>query len=234
MPAPLIIAGAAAGLGGLRAALGIGEANRRKKRAISRIHQAYDDESRDLTTRQGDVRSATQESLNARGLLQAGRPTASTQPRELSAIERVYEERKARGITATPPGWGDGRLDRFRAEQDQLHASATAGAVGPANTLGGGVQTELGQEFYREHQDLSLDRENAIDDARDNARAEKIGAVASGVSAGVQAYSIGSSIKGAFGIDPLNPTSALSSPTGFTTDWHGGDANFAFNVTRGR
>lgn len=67
MPLPLLAV--AAGVGALRAGLGIAGARKQKHRGLNQIREAYGLQSRRLSTQQADTRQDTLEGVNRRGLL---------------------------------------------------------------------------------------------------------------------------------------------------------------------
>jgi hypothetical protein len=195
---PLTVA--AIGLGAARAVGGIVGAGKRARRDRDLIKRAYKIAQRKQERSQGYTRQSVNESLNARGVLNAG---------------------SGSGTPATGPiaaAYGGGF------DQRRMAVSSTTGQAGQANTLSGGVNTDLSKEFLDEQQDLWHAREAGINATKAGQASDTMGAIGSGFEMGANVYSMGKSmkgggsaapavqksqapisIKGAFGIDPVDP-----------------------------
>lgn len=238
-------------VGGARALAGVMGAQSQGKRQRKRIQEAYAIDRQQLDQHQTDTRQSQLEGLAARGLVQNGAQMAAAPQREsVTAIESAYNKsfagKSAKALTDAGfkhlPKTMTGRQPELIAEAKGIDAQ-TRGGVGPANTLAGGLQSDMNDAFFLEQQDLVAGRESAREDVNAAQQDATIGAIAGGISTGIKANDAfgmlgslepGSKIKGAFGIDPANPTSALNPLSGYGTEWHANQPNFAFNVAKAR
>jgi hypothetical protein len=138
--------------------------NQAKQKRKGAIGEAYRVNAAQQEIDQASTRQDKNEELNARGVLTAG--AAQGVPAQ-SAIAKAV----ASG------GKRFGSLDRF--EQ-----GASRGAVGPANTLSGGVNSALTDQFALERKDLADQKANA---EKAN-RAEYLGSIAHSVEEGIDTW----------------------------------------------
>lgn len=200
---------AAFGVGALRAGFGIHSARKRGDRQRASIYEAYGRGKERLDLTQGDQRQSTAEGLVARGLAQGGDVN--------------------NGTAATPGGARDTS----------------------ARTLAGQTIADLGHEQILEQNDMLAKRNNAIDEVTDAQRQSTIDAIGSGISTGMSVYGMGKeigamrgsgaagaatpagagTIRGAYGIDPLNPVMPTPGPAfhpALNTTIGDGQANYNF------
>lgn len=179
-------------IGGAAGAIGFNQVHQRAKGQKGAIKRAYQMATLQNTIDQANTRQDTNESLNARGVLAAGAPQSS---RPLSPIAASVAKSGA-----------------YR----DLYTRAQAGNTGASNTLGGQVNANLGDQFYRESKDLYDNKEQALNDVKASEMngylQSAIGGVqtALNVATGMNTGGTMGAIQGAFGM-PVNlqPSAAV-------------------------
>jgi len=217
----MILAALAAGAGIARGISGIVNAGKNGRRDRDTIKRAYQISKRRMNESQGYTRQGVTESLNARGILNAGSNTGN------SAV--VQDALKAKGVDpnaatkaaiANKSGVGailkslkgrDTRMADY--EKARMAGDATTGQTGDASTLSGQVESDLSREFYGEHQDLFTQREQGINATKRQQSADVVNAIGSGIDVATQVYQGGKMIQGAFGAQAA-PTGAPAAPAG--------------------
>lgn len=210
---PLIAAAAASGLA--RAGVGAYSAMKRGKRAKSAIKSAYRVGAQRLTTTQGDDRQASLEAMNARGILSGAAPGG------ISPLAAAYR--------ALPAG----------SAEAELRARATHGQTAAAGTLGGSLDAGQSGEFLEEQRQLWRQKRDALRNVKLETQqgvTDSVGAglntavsiygmgsmmggggaaggAAGGAGAAAPAASAGTSLRGAYGVDLLDPASSLRDGT---------------------
>lgn len=217
MVAPLIIA---AGVG--RAGYGIAKAGSRARADRDVIKRAYKIAQRKQERAQGDTRQATNEDLNARGILNPGDGGGMPTSGPIADAYRGKPKSTKKGIAGMLE---DARNATENFNQRRMAVSSTQGQQGQANTLSGAVNKDLSGEFYDEQQDLWMGREQAINATKAQQEQDTVGAIGSGIQTGMDVYNAagafgagrtaataagsatpgGVTIRGAFGIDPVDP-----------------------------
>lgn len=217
---PLTIA--AIGAGGANALAGIGKVRKQKRTAKRLISRAYTAQHEALGRQQGDIRQGINESLNARGVFNAG----ATAARPLPASAQRPDLPKPKGTwgaiaqaIAHPEGEGHYR------EREEFARDSRRGETGAGNTYAGGVNRETSDEFYKEYEELDYARDAAVAGADAAAMAGTANAIAGGVQLGTSLYSLGSGIRGAFGI-PVTGTPRVVN----TAYQPPATINYAFNL----
>lgn len=97
-------------------------------------------------------------------------------------------------------------------EQNRMAADASHGETGQGNTLGGGVEGQLSNEFLLDQQDLFSQRNQAIKQTKRDQSAATVGAIGAGIDVGTQVYQAGGLIKGALGAG-VSPAAGDLGPT---------------------
>lgn len=220
---PIAVAlGAGKGLAGAFTAQSQGHHN---ARSIRRAYRAGDAQ---LQLEQGDIRQSTNESLAARGLLNAGGGGGTT-PQVAAPVKP-----NIRGMgfgKALAAGTAYNTADRT----STMRNIASRNEVGLAGTIGAGVSSDLSKEFYKERENLWNEHANALDDNSAATRNAYIGAIGDGISTAAAAdNAFGSSapaavagatttkvappngtpsgIPAAYGVDVVDPLTALEGP----------------------
>lgn len=202
----------AIGAGAARTGIGMISADKQRKSNRNLIKAAYERKKDRTNVLQGDVRHGANESLNARGILNAGDGGA-----QLPTIRNAIA---AGAGKTTGTEW-----ERARMARD----ASRGGAQGAAGTLSAGTHAELSSEFYGEHEDLFEARREAINQNKADYLNNMLGSVSAGINTGTGVYGMGKqmsamkgskapipaggapaqpgpvSIRGAFGIDPVFP-----------------------------
>lgn len=203
----MILAALAAAAGIARAGAGIISAAKNGRADRDLIKRAYQISKKRLNQQQGDMRQNVGESLNARGVLSGG--------------DNVKDSPTVAAAKAGAPAPGKGFIGAVKGaaakaaqdEQNRMAADATRGQTGQGNTLGGGVESDLSNEFLLDQQDLFSQRNQAIKQTKREQSAGTVGAIGAGIDVGTQVYQAGGLIKGALGagVQPatgdLGPTS---------------------------
>lgn len=138
--------------------------NQAKQKRKGAIGAAYRVNAARMDLDQADTRQATNESLNARGVLTAG----GVQP---SPIASALQTAVASG------GNRFGSLDRYE-------GGAGKNAIGPGNTLSGGANSALTDQFALERKDLA---DNKAQMEKEN-RAEYLGSIGHAVEEGIDTW----------------------------------------------
>lgn len=240
MVAPLIIA--AAGSGIARGVGGIVGAGKRARADRDVIKRAYKIAQRRQERDQSYTRQDTNEDLNARGILNAGNGGGMPTSGPIADAYRGKAKSTKKGIAGMLE---DARNSTENFNQRRMAVSSTRGQQGQANTLSGAVNKDLSGEFYDEQQDLWMGREQAINATKAQQAQETVNAIGSGIQTGMDVYSAGKAfggarapaaaagsasapggvtIRGAMGIDPVNPLGIG------TTYKLGTGSGFNFNV----
>lgn len=201
-------------LGLLGAGADIIGGNQQKQRQKGLIGQAYRQDAYQQQLRQANTRQSLNESLNARGVLSAG---ANPGPVG-TALQQVAK-------SGGPKIAGSG--------VDPFLTAAGQGATGAVNTLSGGANQQMTDQFGLEDLSLARDKSNAekanqqqylstisgaigqgIDTAANIASGGMAGATASAINGMTPASAPGSTgqMLGAYGI-PSNPTFFSGGPT---------------------
>jgi hypothetical protein len=231
-----ILLALAAGAGLARAGFGMAAAGTQGRSERDQIKRAYQITKRRTNEAQAYTRQGTNESLNARGILNGGANTSRSQvlkdayaagDQSAATNKKLGRELKAGKIgaavrTAATPD----RL--YGTEEARMAADSETGQSGDASTLSGQVNTDLSREFYGEHQDLFSQRQAAINASKRGEQAARIGAIGSGIDAGVAVYNAGNMIKGAFGSRSATPAAPSVGEPGYQPpvikpgSWFGG------------
>lgn len=226
------LTGVAIGVGVARGVGGIISAGKNARKNRNTIKRAYQISKRRMNEDQGYTRQSVNEDLNRRGVLGAGANTGQSSVIRDAYAQGVTSAASnaaiagARGVSgklqALKAG-GEGRV--IGTENARMAGDAERGQIGDARTLGGQANVDLSQEFYGEHQDLFAQREAAINATKTQQANDTLGAIGSGFEMGANVYSAGKmfgagktaapagaspsaggvTIKGAFGIDPVDP-----------------------------
>lgn len=206
------------------------QGNQQKQRQKGEIGQSYREDAYQEGLKQANTRQASNESLNARGVL-----TAGANPGPIgTALQQVA---KSGGAKIAGSG------------VDPFLTVAGAGSVGPANTLAGGQNQQMTDQFALEDLGLAKNKSTA-ERANQDQYLSTIGSgiagafqtaanIATGGAAGAAATAIGgmtppSGATGAYGM-PINPTffSGGGVPSGAvpqgTIVGDGSSANYAFH-----
>ena len=215
MPLPLMAIAAAAGTArGVAGAIAAGQNGHRLNRQINKSYKKGDAA---LRLQQGDIRQSTNESLAARGLLNSGgqqAPVGQTAPTPLTAKMGLG------GIIQTAKNNQAGKISNAFAQQ------SARGQVGAAGTIASGVSQDLSSEFYKERDNLKTEQQNALRQNHTDTLGGIVGSIASGIQTGAQAYgamtgaqaahapgpAMPSGIPAAYGVDVVNPLTALEGP----------------------
>jgi hypothetical protein len=205
---PIAIAlGAGKGLAGAISAHDRGHHNKRM------IKQAYRRGDAQLRLRQGDVRQQTNESLAARGLLNAG--SAPDAAKAMPTFDAG--QAKKGGLLSFAKAVGQYGTESRTTEMGN---QASRNGVGLAGTLAAGISGDLSTEFYKERDDLWTQQRNALDENSAATRAGYIGAVGDGISTAAAAQNafgggaMPSGIPGAYNIDVVDPLAAFNAAQG--------------------
>jgi hypothetical protein len=238
MIVPLIALAFAAGAA--RTAFGIGSAQKQGQSERDQIKRAYQISKRRMNQSEAYIRQGSNESLNARGVLNAGsntgRPSAITDAYaagdKSAATNATLAAQLKKGNTigaVKTLGKNGGNTERvYGTEEARMAADAERGKSGDASTLSGQVNSDLSGEFYGEQQDLFSQRQAGINASKRGQSEATAGAVGAGIDTGTSVYNAGSMIKGAFGAAPTQ--AAVPAPTagqpGYTpppsASWFGG------------
>lgn len=208
----MILAALAAAAGIARAGVGMYNAAKQGRTDRDLIKRAYQISKKRLNVQQGDMRQNVGESLNARGVLSGGDNVASS-PDVAKALSAsgVDPDAATKAAVANKAGLGTiikslkGRDTRQQAwENARMATDATRGQTGQGNTLGGGVESDLSNEFLLDQQSLFSDRKQALEQTKRGQSAATVGAIGAGIDTATQVYQAGSMIKGALGsgVDP--------------------------------
>lgn len=218
MVAPLIIA--AAGSGIARTVGGIVSAGSTARRNRDLIKRAYKVSQRKQERDQGFTRQDTNESLNARGILNAGSGGGIPSSGPIADAYRGTPLSTKKGIMGTLEN-ASNATENFN--QRRMAVSSTRGQQGQSNTLSGSVNKDLSGQFYDEQNGLWQEREAAINATKAQQTQDTVNAIGNGIQTGMDVYNAGSafggargaaaaggapggvSIRGAFNIDPVNP-----------------------------
>lgn len=218
MVAPLIIA--AAGAGAARTIGGIASAGARARRDRDLIKRAYKVAQRKQERDQGYTRQDVNEGLNARGVLNAGSGGGIPTSGPIGDAYRGAPKSKKKGIMGILE---DASHATENFNQRRMAVSSTKGQQGQGNTLSGSVNKDLSGQFYDEQQDLWMERQGAIDKTKAQQANDTVGAIGAGIEMGTSVYNAGQAfgsaraaagaaapaggvtIRGAFGIDPVDP-----------------------------
>lgn len=225
MPLPIIAA--AIGLGAGRALYGMSRARQRSRQAKGVINQAYGVAATDLANRQSDIRQSGNESLNARGVLQSGAVGGPVSP-----IGQALS-----GKTDWTEKGGKQHLNRTR--EQGFYTASGANSLGTSNTLSGGENRIMTDEFYRERSALNERKSQALDSVKSDTKDAYLNSIVGGINTGLSVYGMGSGVSseptgqpgpdntqtGASGI----PTTA-SGPMPPVTGYAGLPANPSFSI----
>jgi hypothetical protein len=193
--------------GGLVGVIGANQVSQRAKGNRGAINRAYTAATLQQNLDQANTRENTNESLNARGMLAAGAPTA--------------------GAALSPIAQGVAKSGAYR----NFYNGAQQGSVGASNTVGGQVNANLGDQFYKEKKsiydeqqtDLNQNKaaatngyiQNAVNgiETAGNIMSGNAAGAAAGVVNGMSGGSAGAPMTGAFGM-PVNlgPSGAVGTP----------------------
>lgn len=229
MPFPLLAGAGTAGT--IRGAFGVLSAHHTADRRRDALYSAYNRGRERLDLRQGDVRQNTAEGLIARGLAGGG----------LSAGRAVGP--------ATDP----------HAAHGAVIPSGEDLSVTGARTLGQQSTTDLHREQGLEQNDLLQQRNNAIDEVGEQGTQQAVDAIGNGISTAMNVYGMGKelgamrssgsgaggasaaataapsaglgTIRGAYGIDVLNPVPVAAPTSGGGTTMGVGQPNYDFRRT---
>lgn len=217
MVAPLIIAAAGAGIA--RTAGGIIGAGKRARADRDLIKRAYKVAQRKQERDQGYTRQNVNEDLNARGILNPGDGGGMPTSGPIADAYRGKPQSTKKGIMGILEN-AKNATGNF--DQRRMAVSSTRGQQGQANTLSGAVNKDLSGQFYDEQNDLYMGREQAINATKAQQANDTVGAIGAGIEMGTSVYNAGSAfgaaksaaaptaaggvtIRGAFGIDPVDP-----------------------------
>lgn len=176
------------------------QANQAKQKRKGAIGEAYRVNAARMDTDQAGVRQDTNEGLNARGVLSAGGVQG---PAPMSPI--------AAAVASGGPKFGS---------LAPYEAPAARGAVGPANTLSGGVNSALTDQFALERKDL---QDQTTQERNENQR-QYISGIGTALEQGIDTYAslAGKSVPQSppdlgpapgVSITPSAPTGAYGMPT---------------------
>lgn len=165
------------------------------------IKQAYQVANRRMNEDQGYTRQGTTESLNARGILNAGAGTATT------SNDRIFRRTSTSGISPTV-------RDALAAggESGDLAKASMAGQTGDAGTLSGQTESDLSREFLGEHQDLATQRDQGLLASKRGQQAATLGSIGAGIDTAASVYSAGQTIQGAFAANAAAGNAASPTP----------------------
>lgn len=233
---PLIIAG---GAGLARGIGGIISAGQRARRDRDLIKRAYKVAQAKQEREQSFTREDTNEDLNARGILNGGSSSMPTS----GPIADAY---RGKALKTGVDGFFENKaIQTENFNQRRMALSSTKGQTGASNTLSGSVNKDLSGQFYNEQEDLWQGREAAINGTKAQQAQDTSNAISNGIQTGMDVYNAagaigaarapaaaaaasgtpgGVTIRGAFGIDPVNPLGIG------TTYQLGQGSNFNFNV----
>lgn len=202
---------AAIALGGAQGIAGSWQAITSGHRAARRINQLYQRGDEQMRLGQVDTRESTNESLAARGLLNAG--SGPVQPAAAAAATGTLNPNSIATALAN-------------VRNAKFGEQTSRNEVGAAGTLASGVSTDLSKEFLKERQNLYTDKQNALAENKYNT----IGGVVSSIGKGIataataanamapvpaphQASSVTpSGIPSYGGIDPVDPLASMNGP----------------------
>lgn len=201
----MILAALAAAAGLARGISGIVSAHKQGVQDRTLIKRAYRISNRRMNEAQAYARQDTNESLNARGVLNGGSNTGMS-PTVADAVAAGVAGNKTRADLTAAKGIGN-KLKVLRrnqgfvqgSEQGSMAADSERGQTGDASTLSGQVNSDLSREFYGEHQDLASQRDQLLTGSRRAQSAATVGAIGAGINVGTQVYSAGQMIRGAYG-----------------------------------
>lgn len=187
-------------IGGITGLIGFNQARQNAKGQRGAIARAYQMAQMQQGIDQANTREDTNESLNRRGVLAAGAAP--------------------RGPAVSPIGKSVAATGAYR----DFYNNAQQGAVGASNTLGGQVNADLGDQFYREQKSLYDNTSQLTNQVNANETNSIIGSAVNGVqtamnvNAGQNANGLTGALQGAFGMpvnmQPSPGVAAPSAPTG--------------------
>lgn len=185
-------------IGGVEGLVGFNQARQNAKGQRGAINRAYNAATIQQGVDNAGVRENTNESLNARGILSAG-----SAPRTGAGISPIAQSVAKSGA--------------YR----NFYNGAQKGSTGAANTIGGQVNADLGDQFYKQQKSLYDQRQQGLNTTKANETnamlSSAIGGVqtAMNVNAGQAANGMTGAITGAFGM-PVNlgPSGSQGMPTG--------------------
>lgn len=194
-------------VGGIEGLVGFNQARQKAKGDRGAINRAYKMATMQQGLDQANIRQNTNEGLNARGVLAAGAAPAP-------------------GTSMSPIAQSVAKTGAYRG----FYNNAQQGAVGPANTLGGQVNSNLGDQFYKEQKALYDTQQAGLHGVSANETNSILGSAIGGVqtamnvNAGQAANGMAGAITGAFGM-PVNlgPSSGAGLPAAVGTMSGGGD-----------
>ena len=185
-------------VGGVEGLVGFNQARQNAKGQRGAINRAYKAATIQQGINSAGVRENTNESLNARGILSAG-----SAPRTGASISPI-----AQSVANT------GAYRNF-------YNGAQKGSTGASNTIGGQVNADEGDQFYKEQKALYDEQQQGLNSTKANETNAVIGSLAGGVqtamnvNAGQAANGMAGAITGAFGM-PVNlgPSGSQGVPAG--------------------
>lgn len=193
MAAPLLIGAGVAGAG-------IIAGNQQRQRNKGIIGAAYRRDLQRLKIDQADTRQSTNESLNARGMLTPGAAPTTAIPAHPGELN--FEAANRKGIIGGVKMVA-GHNQAVAANEQGL--TSARGAIGPANSYSGGVNSNLTTQFGLERQDL----EDSTKAARQENDAQYYGTIVNSIQGG-----IGAGMNIAAGLQAGQAAGAITPPVG--------------------
>jgi hypothetical protein len=172
--------------GGLEGLVGFNQARQNAKGQRGAINRAYNAATIQQGVNSAGVRENTNEGLNARGILSAG-----SAPRAGAGVSPIAQ-------SVAPTGAYRG-----------FYNGAQKGSTGAANTIGGQVNADLGDQFYKEQKSLYDQQQEGLNTTKANETNSVLSSLAGGVSTAnninqaQNANQMATAITGAFGM-PVN------------------------------
>lgn len=170
-------------LGAVGSAIQNNQAKQKRKGAIG---EAYRVNAARMDVDQAGTRQDTNESLNARGVLSAGGVQGAPPMSPIAAA-----------VSSGGPKFGS---------LAPYEAGASRGAVGPANTLSGGVNSALSDQFALERKDL---QDENTQQRNENQR-QYVSSIGTALEQGIDTYA---NLAGAAPSTPVSPATGDLGPT---------------------